>query len=67
MNESDERQVVSTSLNAIEHESFRALRRKMLCYDVAILTDSQVLKMAIELAHLYLEDDDGFDNMKRWR
>lgn len=67
MNETDERKVISTSLNAQEYEAFRTLRRKLMRYDVAILTDSQVLKMAIELSLLFLEDDDGCDNMKRWR
>lgn len=67
MNKSDDRQVISTSLNEQERQSFRTLRRKLMRYDVAILTDSQVLKMAIELSLLFLEQDDEVDNVKRWR
>ena len=63
MNKSEERQVISTSLNAQENEAFRTLRRKLMRYDVPILTDSQVLKMAISLSLMFLEHDDSYNNM----
>lgn len=62
MNRTDDRRVISTSLNEQEYEAFRTLRRKLMRYDVAILTDSQVLKMAIELSLLFLEHDDSYNN-----
>ena len=66
MNASDDRQIVSTSLNVEEHEAFRTLRRKLMRYDVDILTDSQVLKMAIQLSLLFLEHDDGYNIIDGW-
>ena len=66
MNKTDDRQVISTSLNVQEHEAFRTLRRKLMRYEVPILTDSQVLKMAIELSLLFLEQEDEQNGADRW-